>query len=178
MIFKRKRRWYVALFTLVLLLLMAKAYFDTNTIEVRRYTIQGSPLGEALSGLKVAFLSDLHLRESGLREKKLLEILGREKPDLILLAGDLIAFKGPSVPALSFFEQLRAPLGAFAVLGNTEYSNENGSCILCHRDKSKDLKQTGNPIVLRNSTSLLKVNGKVVTLAGIDDPVTERGDLK
>ena len=178
MVFKHKRRWCVSLFATALLLLMAKAYFDTNTIEVRHYTIQGSPLGDVLSGLKVAFLSDLHTRGVGLREKKLLEVLGQEKPDIILLAGDLVSFKGSYMPVLSFIEQLRAPLGIFAILGNTEYSNENGSCILCHQDKSKDLKQAGYPIVLRNSSSLLTVDGKVLTLAGIDDPVTERSDLK
>jgi uncharacterized protein len=177
MTFNHRRRWYLALFAIGLFLLMAKAYYDTNTIEVRRYTIQGSPLGEVLSGLNVALLSDLHIRELGLREKKLLQILDREKPDVILLAGDLIAFKGSLAPVLSFFEQLRPPLGIFTVLGNTEYSNENGSCILCHQDKSKDLKQAINLIVLRNSSSLLTVDGKVVTLAGIDDPVTERADL-
>ena len=67
-----------------------KAYYDTNTIEVKHYQIKESSLGEALAGLKVAFLTDLHIRKIDVRENKVLEILHEEKPDLILLSGDYI----------------------------------------------------------------------------------------
>lgn len=68
-----------------------------------------------------------------------LEILDEERPDLILIliTGDMIGFKGPFEPAISFLHQLRPRLGVYAVMGNTEYSNENGSCMLCHKEKSK-----------------------------------------
>ena len=125
----------------------------------------------------MAFLSDLHIKNIGLREKKILEILREEKPDLILLGGDYINFRGSCQPAISFFQQLWAKHGTYAVMGNTDYSNENGSCILCHQKKSKKLKDRPNPIFLRNSAILLKLNGKVLNLIGLDDPVEKKGDL-
>jgi hypothetical protein len=144
--------------------LLAKMYYDTNSIEVKHYQIKESSLGEALAGLKVAFLSDLHIRKIDVRENKILEILNEEKPDLILLSGDYISFKGPYEPVMSFFHQLKPPYGAYAVLGNTEYSNENGSCVLCHNEKSKSLKDKENPIFLRNSFLPLKINGKILNI--------------
>ena len=155
---------------------MAKAYYDTNTIEIRYYEITSGSLGEALAGLKVAFLADLHVKEVGVRENKTLEILQREKPDVILLGGDLVGFKSEYAPLMSFLGRLEAPYGIYAVLGNTEYSNENGSCIFCHKERSTDLKQDAHPVFLRDSSILLKVNGKAVNIAGLDDPVRGKAE--
>jgi len=176
-LFKHKRLFIIILIAL-LLLFAAKAYYDTNSLEIRHYAIKNSSLGRVLSGLKVAHLSDLHLKKIDVRENKILKILKEEKPDLILVSGDLVSFEGPYEPVLSFFHQLKVPLGIYAVLGNTEYSNENGSCILCHEERSKNLKKKQNPIFLRNSFSQLKVNGRTLNILGVDDPVDKRSNLR
>jgi hypothetical protein len=64
------------------------------------------------------------------------------------------------------------------VLGNTEYSNENESCILCHEEKSRSLKKEPHPIVLRNSSIALMIKGRIVNIIGVDDPVTKKSDLR
>jgi uncharacterized protein len=161
---------------IVFLILLAKIYYDTNTIEVNRYIVKTSSLTEALSGIKVAHLSDLHLRQIGLREKKVLGIIREQKPDLILLTGDYISFDGPYKPALEFFQELKAPLGVYAVMGNTEYYNENGFCILCHNENSKTLRH-GSPNFLRNSNFQIKINREKINLIGVDDPVNHLDDL-
>ena len=163
---------------ILLLMFAAKAYYDTNSIEIKHYQIGNSSLGEVLNGLKVAHLSDLHVKTIGLRESKILEILKEEKPDLIFITGDLISFQGPYEPVMSFFSQLKPPLGVYAVLGNTEYSNKNGSCALCHKEKSRDLKENKNLVFLRNSSVPLRVNGKILNIIGVDDPVHKKSSLK
>jgi predicted MPP superfamily phosphohydrolase len=176
-LFKHKRPIIIILIAL-LFLFAAKAYYDTHSIEIRHYEIKNSSLREALDGLKVAHLSDLHLKSIGLRENKILEILTEEKPDLILITGDLISFEGPYEPVMSFLRQLKPPYGIYGVLGNTEYSNENGSCILCHEEKSRSLKRNQLPVFLRNSFLTLKVNGNTFDIIGVDDPVYKKSNLK
>ena len=127
--------------------------------------------------MKVVQLSDLHIKKVGLREKKVLEILKTEKPDLILLTGDYIKFNGPYEPVMTFFSQLRATFGVYGVLGNTDYYNENGSCVLCHQEKSKTLKK-GPPLFLRNSAFKLLIKDKALFLIGVDDPVNKKSDLR
>lgn len=168
----------ITLIFIFLLVFVAKAYYDTNAIEIRHYQIKNSSLGEVLAGLKVAFLSDFHIKSIGVRENKILEILNEEKPDLVLLSGDYISFRGSYEPVMSFFHQFKAPYGVYAVLGNTEYSNENGSCILCLKEKSKSFRDKENPVFLRNSFLPLKINGKILNMVGLDDPVEKRSDLK
>ena len=79
---------------------------------------------------------------------------------------------------MSFFHQFKAPQGVYAVLGNAEYSNENGSCDLCHKEKSKRLRDRQYPVFLRNSFSVLEINHKKINIVGVDDPVEEKSDLK
>lgn len=173
----KPKRSLVILLSFVFLLLLGKIYYETNSIEIRHYQIQNSALGEVLAGLNVAHLSDLHIKTIGVRENKILEILGEKRPDLILLTGDFIGFRSPYERAMSFLSQLKAPFGTYAVLGNTEYSNENDSCILCHVEKSPKLKDNPHPIFLRNSSATLNINGKNLNLIGLDDPVEKKGDL-
>jgi len=175
-----KRRWlFIALSAVFLLILgMAEVYVDTNSIEIKHYQIGNSPLGEVLSGLKVAHLSDIHIKNMDLLANKVLDILKSERPDLIFITGDLISYGGPYEPALSFLRQLNPPYGVYGVLGNTEYSNKHGSCILCHEERSKRLRERQSPIFLRDSVSSLKVNGKILNIIGVDDPVHKRSHLR
>jgi predicted MPP superfamily phosphohydrolase len=176
-IFKNRRFYLLILFALLLGFLV-EAYWDTNTITVKKYQIDHPSLGEIFSGLKVAHLSDLHIKQIGFREKKIFDILERERPDLIFLTGDYIKYKSSFDSAMSFFGQLKAPGGIYAVLGNTDYHNENDSCRLCHQTGSKQLKINPSPAFLRNSRLEIKFNGRKVIVCGVDDPVTKRADLK
>ncbi len=165
---------FILCFLVLTLVLIGKIYYDTNTIEIRRFQIAGSSLGESLTGLKLAFITDLHAKRNGPREKEINRVLAKEKPDFVLLGGDFISFKGPYEPAVEFLNQVGK---AYAVLGNTEYSNENESCIFCHQDKSRELKKDPQPVFLRNSVSVLEGSRGRISLIGVDDPVTRRSDL-
>jgi predicted MPP superfamily phosphohydrolase len=169
---------FVLLLSFAFIFFVAKAYYDTNAIEIKHYQIKNSPLGEVFQGLKIAHLSDLHIKHYGVREKKALNILEKENPDLIFLTGDYIHFDTPYTAVTSFFRELKAPFGVYAVLGNTEYSNENGSCVLCHEERSKSLREKNNVQFLRNSFVHFKVNGKAINIIGVDDPVEKRSDLR
>ena len=159
-----------------IVLLMGKCYYDTNSVEVEHYSVYHSPPGKSLAGIKVAFLSDLHIKQIKARENLVLQILEKEKPDLILLGGDYIGFQGSYEPALSFLSRLKAPLGVYGTLGNTDYSNENESCTLCHTKNSKGLKENPSPVFLRNSFVAIHHKGRIVNLVGLDDPVGKRSD--
>ena len=69
-------------------------------------------------------------------------------------------------------------MGLILVLGNTDYSNENGSCTLCHEDRGRELKKTRAPAVLRNSFVSINVHGRKLNLLGVDDPVQGRDRLE
>jgi uncharacterized protein len=155
-------------------ILVGKIYYDTYTIEVRHYRIDNNRLAVALDGKKVAFVSDLHTKSYGPLEKEVISILQKENPDYVFLGGDYISFRGSYETVFSFLGNLK---GAYAVLGNTDYSNENGSCLLCHEGKSTRLKKDPGVVFLRNSGLYLNNGEKKINLLGVDDPVNKKSDV-
>jgi Predicted phosphohydrolases len=82
--------------------------------------INGSPQ------VKIMMASDIHLGAliGERREKKLLDIAREQKPDLVLLCGDLV--DGEIAPVLrknlgKHIQEIKTPLGVYAILGNHEY---------------------------------------------------------
>ncbi|HPS13241.1 MAG TPA: metallophosphoesterase [Prolixibacteraceae bacterium] len=86
-----------------------------------------------LDQLSVVAVSDVHLGDmirKG-RAKRYVEMINRQKPDIILIAGDLFDHSLRSVQVQKMNEelqQLKAKYGVYSVLGNHEYfGNVNGA---------------------------------------------------
>ena len=78
------------------------------------------------SEVKILMASDIHLGAliGERREKRLLDIVREQKPDLVLLCGDLV--DGEIAPVLRknlgrHIQEINTPLGVYAILGNHEY---------------------------------------------------------
>jgi predicted MPP superfamily phosphohydrolase len=76
--------------------------------------------------VKILMASDIHLGAliGERREKKLLDIVNEQKPDMVLLCGDLV--DGEIAPVLrknlgKHIQEIKTPLGVYAILGNHEY---------------------------------------------------------
>jgi predicted MPP superfamily phosphohydrolase len=76
--------------------------------------------------VKILMASDIHLGAliGERREKRLLDIIREQKPDLVLLCGDLV--DGEIAPVLRknlgrHIQEIKTPLGVYAILGNHEY---------------------------------------------------------
>lgn len=93
---------------------------------IRNYQVTVKKEAGARTGLRIAMASDLHLGTviGKAHLKRLLKVIDDIKPDLILLAGDILddelapyVEKGMS----GVLGKLHAPLGVYAVTGNHEY---------------------------------------------------------
>jgi uncharacterized protein len=114
-----------ALATLAALCVAVDAYWiEPNWLDVAHLQIASPKLAQPI---RVAVLADLQTDAAGPFQRRVLERLRDEKPDLVLLAGDYLQ------PPNDRWEQLRremntlmkevglrAPLGVFAVQGNVD----------------------------------------------------------
>ena len=125
--------------------------------------LPGLPSG--FDGYTIVHLSDLHGHEYGEGSLRLLERVAREKPDLIVITGDLIDQEGQfqMIPALA--RGLAAIAPAYYVTGNHEW----GLGTAAVRDLKNLLAQCG-VTVLSNTYEILERNGAQIVLAGVDDP--------
>lgn len=99
---------------------------------VVQYEVALPGLPQVLDGTKVAVLSDLHLG-SQLGAPWLAARIQQVKAlnaDMILLLGDIFEGHGKPNPELTQqFQQLKAPLGVYAVTGNHEFHGDTGADI-------------------------------------------------
>ncbi len=145
--------------------------------KVWKQQLAFNDLPESFNGLRIAQLSDIHSGSldnpdavrHGLRE------LMSHKPDMILLTGDLVNnFASEMDDYVDIFrEELSAPLGMYAVMGNHDYGEyvqwdsdaDRENNILAVQDR---YKQIGFDL-LNNESRQLEVNGETINLVGVEN---------
>ncbi len=125
--------------------------------------LAGLPAG--FDGFTIAHLSDLHGHAYGEDSRELVERVRGEKPDLIVITGDLIDQKSQidMVPPLA--RGLAAIAPTYYVTGNHEWAQ--GSATV--KELKARLVECG-VTVLSNQCEILERNGDRLVLAGVDDP--------
>lgn len=83
-------KWIVGICVFICAAFIAEICRELNTFRLKHYSIISSdwknPDGNEE---KIIFLSDLHNKEYGKKNKKLIEAIRNEQPDLILIGGDI-----------------------------------------------------------------------------------------
>ena len=118
-IVRRKRLLTAAIHDTGLYRAIERVWWPSRRIEVTRHTIV-APVTRAI---RLALVADLHVVRPGARERRLLELLERERPDAIALNGDFGALGVPPDACGPVLEAMRAPLGLWATLGNWDYGH-------------------------------------------------------
>jgi len=153
---------------LILGLILYGILIEPNKVETHHVWMQDRNLAKLFNGRVIVQLTDLHIDTIGERERKVLEILDKLKPDIIFLTGDYVAWNGDYEPALKFLSKMHAKIGIWAVMGDYDYSNSRKSCLFCHE------QGTGNPTLrhsvrfLRDSLEVLNLPEGSVGIAGTD----------
>lgn len=109
--------------SLLALILLAYPYFiEPIWIETTSYTLK-SPIK---SPLKICHLTDLHISNIGIREKKVIEIVNTQKPDIVVITGDSIGSSEGWDSLHEFLNKLKSPSRKiFLVEGNWENWDKN-----------------------------------------------------
>jgi predicted MPP superfamily phosphohydrolase len=159
--------------------------FAANRPQLVSIEIPLSRLPESWDGLRIAQLSDLHYDDyfSVVPLRKAIDIVNRLQPDLIVLTGDFVtapaklsrgaranAAAAAVEPCAQLLSQLRAGLGVVAALGNHDV-NTNAAHITA-------ALQAHAVQVLQNRSIAFEREGKRLWLAGVDDVLEGKPDLK
>jgi predicted MPP superfamily phosphohydrolase len=133
-------------------------------------------LPKAFNGLKIGQISDIH-SGSFYNKKAVLggvEMLLREKPDVIFFTGDLVNARTKEVYGYQdIFSKVKAPLGVFSSLGNHDYGDYADWPSLAAKKKNlADLIATHKNMgwdLLLNENRRLKVNGEEIGILGCEN---------
>ncbi len=92
--------------------------------RIRRITLPLKNLPRNFDGITIAQLSDIHSGSffNKTAVKGGVDMLLREKPDLVFFTGDLVNSRADEVnDYIDIFNKVKAPLGVFSTLGNHDY---------------------------------------------------------
>ena len=143
-------------------------YLETFRVGVTHVTIHDKRLSDVLYGKTLVHISDVHLQSIGTRERKVLDLLDHLNPDIIVLTGDYIRWKGNVPAALEFMAKLKAHIGVYGVTGDYEYSNSRKSCLFCHQQGSGAMTKAHSVHMLENTKESLVINGRPLSIIGMD----------
>lgn len=145
-------------------------------VVVRELDVPCPELPEALEGLRIAHLSDLHIGSYDDERvgKRWAERVNRLKPDLVAVTGDLVTSGTWGYPmAANVLGNISARYGVFVILGNHDQWNADR---FRAELSSRDLR------VLDNAWESVRVSGVggegTLIVAGLGDPYTQTADLE
>lgn len=128
-------------------------------LRVQSYTIADARItGE----IRLAVLSDVHSSSWGAHQKRLLSALEEQKPDFVLLLGDIFHNHGKNKEALELLRSLGKTCRCYFVLGNHEYRTGDVAAV------KEAIQDAGIPILDGKSADLAAGSARI-RLAGIDD---------
>jgi hypothetical protein len=146
-------------------------FIEPYWTKIHHVWIENTGLAEILEGRIAVHLSDLHMSKLGKREQKLLKILEQLDPDFIFLTGDYIQWNADNEAALTFLARLKAKVGAWAVMGDYDYSHSRKSCLFCHEVGSGKPTRRHNVRFLRDSVEHVGLPDGYISIGGIDPDV-------
>ncbi len=139
----------------ILLLCIYSFIFEPQNLEINHF--KKSYLSKSQL-LKIAHITDLHTKGLGSIERKVIESLNEEKPDLIFITGDIATPGGTIDGYKEVLSQFKASRGIYFVLGNWEYWEPI--------DKLEEVLKDTNITLLKNEITTLDSNLKLI---GFDD---------
>ena len=144
--------------------------------QLFRETVKVPNLPDALVGLKIIQISDIHTGSFLHKEpvRNAVDLINAQKPDLVFFTGDLVNNKAEEAqPFVEVFDKIDARYGAYSVLGNHDY----GDYVQWPSAEAKEanlesLKGTHGRIgwdLLLNEHRTIDVGGAKVAVIGVEN---------
>lgn len=100
---------------------------EMSRIEVSRFAISSPALPNGFDGFRIVHLSDLHNKVFGKDNAPLTRLIAAEKPDIIVMTGDMISHGAPNTDKfLRLVKRLAKLAPVYYVNGNHELSDLDG----------------------------------------------------
>ena len=144
--------------------------------RVRRVSLTLPNLPKSFDGVRIAQLSDIHSGSffNKTAVKGGVELVMKEKPDMIFFTGDLVNNESIEVKEyIDVFNKLRAPLGVYSVTGNHDYGDyKSWSSKEIKQQNFKDLIEAHRLLgfdLLMNENRFVEQGGEKLAILGIEN---------
>ncbi len=163
---KKKRIITLSIIILIIISLTIYCYLENNIIEVSHINIIDTNIPNSFNNYKIVQISDLHNKE--FNKNKLVNLIKKNKPDIILITGDLIDSNTKDLKVTkNFIKQIVKISPVYYINGNHEASNSK------YDELIKYLKNY-NVVILENEVVEITNKEEKINLVGLSDPAFYR----
>jgi len=171
-----KYKLILIIFAFFLLYVPARIVYDYNTIKVTHVVFTKDNLPNSLKNFKIALIADVqadYFTDTN-RLEKYIHKVQNEKPNLILIAGDMIT-SSPNYIKLAGKElgKLSAPKGVFACVGDHDNWAYRSDMSRSLREVKASLLHNGIPM-LDNQNVIIPVDSAKILLSAITNTYVEQ----
>jgi len=144
--------------------------------KVFRKTVHLDDLPEALDGLRIIQISDIHSGSFTFKEpvRNAVDLINREMADLVFFTGDLVNSRADEMDNfVDVFDKIEAKHGVYSVLGNHDYGDyhqwPSESDKKANLEKLKATHRQMGWNLLLNEHRQLAINGEKVAVLGVEN---------
>lgn len=150
-----------AILAVLLVLSGAELLYSNLALTVSRYTLRSEKVDSAI---RIVFLSDLHGREFGTDNERLLKKIAGEKPDLIALVGDIVnnnATTDEIDHMCGFIQRVSEIAPVYFCLGNHEQNYRQN-----HENDLLERVRESGAVVLESEYRDVEIHGTPLRIGG------------
>lgn len=157
--------WYILMIMFIIISLFY-LYTQNNYLKVDKHVIKSRKLSKEFNNYKIAHISDFHNKKSKYLTNNIVKTLKKEKPDIIVITGDLI-HQDNNDNAINLISRIKDISKIYYVRGNHEKRSNNYSSL------ETGLLKNG-VIILNNKKEEIKINKETINIVGVDDPFNKK----
>ena len=153
----------IVIVLLLLLVVLLRIYIDNEIPKVSNVEIKSPKLPEVFDGYKILQLSDLHSKSFGNNNEKLIDMIDKESPNIIVMTGDMVTANEKDFTVFySLVKELTKKYRVYYVYGN----HEGELSLKLKSEITAFLKENG-VIVLDNDYISIEKNNEKINLYGL-----------
>lgn len=138
-------------------------YWQNNDINITNIDFTNTKIPTNFKDYKILQVSDLHNKEFGKNQKKLVNLTKEISPDIIVVTGDVIDSRKTDIDiAVDYMSQAAKIAPTYYIAGNHEHR-------ISQYSKFENILSKERVKILNNDTEVIKINNQEITLAGIKD---------
>lgn len=155
---------FLAIAVCAAVLLTGWLVYGNKTVGLTELSFESDKLEKEFDGFRITQISDLHNAVFGKNNSRLLKVVEKSRPDIIVITGDLVDSRRTNLDvAIDFANQISKIAPCYYVTGNHEHRIDE------FKKLKKNLKEIGVTVLDEKSVKI-KRGKSSINLSGINDP--------
>lgn len=159
----KRKNIFLLIILIIVIIIILSSIIDSIFVKISNFKIESSKIPKSFDGYKILQISDLHSKEFGEKNKRLIKKIENVNPDIIVMTGDMINMTDDNYDVFyNLANELAKKYKIYYVVGNHEQNLKEEKL-----KKITDYLQSINITVLDNQKIEINKNNEKINIYGL-----------